>query len=51
MLWRDEIDVVDIANLLKLQVPFGKLLGRKIEAVPLVGNVMVLAEDAAEVTA
>ena len=51
MLRRDQVDVVDIADLLQFDVPFGKLFGREIEAVPSVGNVVVLAEDASEVAA
>ena len=51
MLRRDEVDVVDSADVLELHVPFSKLLGREVEALPLVCNIVVLAEDAAEVAA
>lgn len=51
MLGRDEIDIVHIANFLQFDIPLSQLLGRQIEAVPLMGNVVVLAEDATEVAA
>lgn len=49
MLWCDQIDVVHIANLLELDVPFCQLLWRDIEAVLLVSDVVVLAKDATQI--
>ncbi len=46
-----EVDIVDSANFLQLHVPFSKLFGGEIEALPLMGDIVVLAEDAAEVAA
>lgn len=51
MLGRDQIDIVAAADRLQLQVPLGQLLGGQVEAVALVGDVVVLAEDAAQVAA
>jgi len=51
MLRCDKVDVVDSTNILQLYIPFSELLGRKVEAIPLVGNVVVLAKDATEVAA
>jgi hypothetical protein len=47
---RDEIDVVNVPHLLELHEPFAKLLGREIEAVPLMSNLVILAKDAPEIT-
>jgi hypothetical protein len=44
MLRGDEVDVVAFPHVLELHVPFGELLGREVEAIALVGDVMVLAE-------
>ena len=51
MLRRDEIDIVHATHILQLDVPFGQLLRTQIKATTLVRNIMVLAEDAAQVTA
>ena len=50
MFRRDEIDVVAFANVLQLHVPFGELLGGEVEAVALMGDVMILAEDLIDVS-
>lgn len=47
----DEVDVVDAADLLQLDVPLAQLLGCQVLAIALMGNVMVLAKDAAEIAA
>ena len=49
MLRRDQVDIVYLSDILQLQIPLGQLLRCGIEAVGLVRNVVVLAEDAAEV--
>lgn len=41
----NKVDVVALADILQLHVPFGELFGCEIEAVTLVSNVMVLTED------
>ena len=46
MLGRDQVDIVDIADVLELQVPFGQLLRREIKAFFGVGYVIVLAKTA-----
>ena len=51
MLRRDQVDIVHLAHILQLDVPRGQLLRRGVEAVASVRNVVVLAEDAAEVAA
>ena len=51
VLGRDEVDVVHAAYVLQFEVPFTELFGGEVEAVALVGDVVVLAEDAAEVAA
>jgi hypothetical protein len=51
VLWCNQVDVVHIADVLQLDVPFRELLGRDIEPVLLMSNVMILAEDAAKVAA
>lgn len=51
MLRRDQVDVVHLAHILQLHVPFGQLFRRGVEAVAAVRDVVVLAEDAAEVAA
>ena len=40
MLRRDEVDVVDIANSLKFDIPLGQFFGGKIESVALMGDVL-----------
>jgi hypothetical protein len=42
VLGRDEVDVVYIAHILKLDVPFSKTFGCKIETVALVCYIVVL---------
>ena len=51
VLRRDQVDIVHLAHILQLDIPSGQLLRRGVEAVALVRNVVVLAEDAAEVAA
>jgi hypothetical protein len=47
MLGCNEVDVVYPAHVLQLHEPLGKLLGRKIETIALVGYVVVLDIDLA----
>jgi hypothetical protein len=47
----NNVDVVDIANFLKLQVPFTEFFRCEIHAISLVANVKVLTKDASEVAA
>lgn len=49
MLGRDDVDVVHAAGVLQFQVPLGERLARQLYAVAPVGDVEVLAEDAAQV--
>lgn len=51
MLRRDQVDIVYLAHILQLHVPLGQLLRCRVEAVALVRDVVVLAEDAVEVAA
>ena len=51
MFWRDEIDIVHLAHFLQLDIPFRQLFRCDIKAVPLMGNVMILAEHASQVAA
>jgi hypothetical protein len=46
----DQVDIVDIPDVLELDIPFGKLFGSKILTVPLVCNIVVLAEYATKIT-
>ena len=47
----DEIDIVASSNILKLHVPLSKFLWSEIEAIALMSDVVVLAEDATQVAA
>jgi hypothetical protein len=47
MLRRDQIDIVHLADILQLDVPLCKLFGRDVEAILLMGDVVILAEHAA----
>lgn len=49
MLGCNEVDVVYPAHVLQLHEPLGKLLGRKIETIALVGYVVVLDIDLAHI--
>jgi hypothetical protein len=51
VLWCNQVDVVHIANVLQLDVPFRKLLGRNVEPILLMGDVVILAEDTTKVAA
>jgi hypothetical protein len=51
MLRRDKVNIVHIAHILQFNVPFRKLFGCEVEAVALMGDVMVLTEDAAKIAA
>jgi hypothetical protein len=44
MLRGDEVDVVAFPHVLEFHIPFGELLRREVEAISLVGDVMILAE-------
>lgn len=48
---RNKIDIVNAPHLLQLHIPLGEFLGRKVEAIALVGNVEVLAKHAPQVAA
>lgn len=49
MLRGDQVDIVYLSHILQLHVPFGQLFRGSVEAIALVCDVVVLAEDAAEV--
>ena len=51
MFWRDQIDVMHPTNVLQLHVPFGELFWCEVKPIPLVGDVVVLTENAAKVAA
>jgi len=51
VLGRHKVDVVDMPHILQLYVPLCELLRSKIETTGLMGDVIVLTEDAAETTA
>jgi hypothetical protein len=51
MLRGDEVDVVTMAYILELHVPFSELFGGEVEAVSLMSYIMVLAKYTAKVTA
>jgi len=40
----DEIDIVAFAHFLEFHIPLGELLRREIEAITLVGDVMILTK-------
>jgi hypothetical protein len=47
--WCDEIDVVYLSDLLKFHHPVSKFFCSKVEPFSLMGNVMVLTEDASQI--
>jgi len=47
----DEVNVVHSPHGLEFEVPFAELFGREVETSRLVRDVIVLAEDAAEIAA
>ncbi len=49
MLRRDQVDIVYLPHVLQFHIPFGQLLRCRVKAIALVCDVVVLAEDAAEV--
>ena len=49
MLRGDQVDIMYLAHLLQLHVPLGQLFRRGVEPIALMRDVVVLAEDAAEV--
>ena len=49
MFWCDEIDIVHSSNILEFDHPFSKLFWSQVESFSLMGNVMVLAEDASQI--
>lgn len=51
MFRRDQIDIMHVPDLLQLEIPLPQLFRRETEPVPLVRNIVVLAEDAAEIAA
>lgn len=51
MLGGDQINVVHSSRILQFDVPFSQLLWRKVKAVALMRNIMVLTEGAAKVAA
>jgi len=51
VLWCNQVDVVHIADVLQLDVPFRELLRRDVEPILLMSDVVILAEDTSEVAA
>jgi hypothetical protein len=51
MLGSNEVYVVNVPNILKLDQPFSQLLWSQILAIPLMGNIMILTENAAKIAA
>jgi hypothetical protein len=49
MLWRDKIDVMDIPNILKFDVPFTQLLWCQVLAVSFVCYIVILAKYASKI--
>jgi len=49
MFGSNEVYVVNIPNILKLDQPFSQLLRSQILAIPLMGNIMILAEYATKI--
>lgn len=47
----DEIDIMDVSHILQFEIPFTKFFRREVLAVPLMCNVVVLAEDTSEIAA
>jgi hypothetical protein len=50
LLGRNQINIMHISNLLQLDIPFSQLLGSQILAIPLMRDVMVLAEHTSQIT-
>lgn len=42
MLRRDEVDIVNFADLLQLDIPLGEFFGGKVESVALVGDILLI---------
>ena len=49
VLGRDQVDIVYLPHILQLHIPLRQLFRCSVKAIALVGDVVVLAEDAAEV--
>ena len=51
MLWCNQVNVVHIADVLQLDVPFRELLRRDVEPILLMSDIVILAEDTSKVAA
>lgn len=51
MLGSDQVDVVHTSRILQFDVPLGQLLWRKVKAIALMRNIMVLTEGTAKIAA
>lgn len=50
MLRGDEIDIMNMADILQFEIPLRQFLGRQVEPIPLMGDVVVLAKCTSQIT-
>lgn len=46
----DEIDIMNMADILQFEIPLRQFLGRQVEPIPLMGDVVVLAKCTSQIT-